>query len=285
VPDWLSLFLTVIGTIGLTTVVNLVVRSRELTLARRYFRLNSKAPTSVVLVTSGYEDGGIAGAIHKRHVVSLATLQASAMFAEMLGTFHYGQGLKLTISEGLRSAPRGDLALLGGPVKNKLAAHFLSAFNAANPELRIDREIKDDKRILRIGAWSETFTPQLQADGTPANDLALLIVWKNPFAREQRRAVLCAGFTSWGTAAAAEYYCTDFFRFRYKQLRREHELPRARSKKWPIFVTALEVRMTGDAIVSTKERFFAVVPSDPQHVMKSKPVEKPELPSLQRSAQ
>ena len=89
----------------------------------------------------------------------------------------------------------------------------------------------------------------------------MVVMWVNPLSTRKRRLVLCAGFTTYATAAAARYLVTDFMSDRYATLRRQHGLPRLwHPRKWGCFVLALEIRLANDQVIEVKERAFVPLP-------------------------
>ncbi len=293
----LGLVLGVLGLFGFTTLISFATWTQFMTRAHRYLRLARRQPLEIVLVTSSLEEGGVEGARYKRPTSSFHTLRAATQFAEQLGALRKRKPLRVSISERLTAAPDGDLVLLGDPSKNVLGKHFLAYFNAVNAEhgLEIDRtstrvpstpRVEYRSRVWRHlgGRTTRLSTPATvrsifrlrvgeklvaeyelspQGDsGSPSSDIGLIVAWLSPFSLEKRRAVLCAGWTSHGTAAAADYYLNQLPSVRYQQLRREGRLPRLYSKRWPCFICVVEVALIGEQVVSVNEVFFAQVPDE-----------------------
>ena len=160
--------------------------------------------------------------------------------------------------------------LLGDPSKNVLARHFLTYFTAVNADdgLAISRTCTSDPATgratfaLRVGEQLVAeYESSLQPGSRfPSTDIGLIVAWLSPFSQEKRRAVLCTGWTSHGTAAAADYYLNHLLSVRYRQLRRDGTLPRLYSRRWPCFVCAVEVVLVGEQAVSVNEVFLAAVP-------------------------
>jgi len=67
---------------------------------------------------------------------------------------------------------------------------------------------------------------------------------------------MSAGFTSWGTAAAAAYLTDNMLNGRYSEARRDRLLPRTLSPAWPDFLAVLDVVVLGNVVVSVQERYF-----------------------------
>lgn len=255
---WISFAFTVVGAIGLATLGRLAMLSREYGRLRRYLGFGRSRPLTIVLVTSAMDVGGIPEAQYKRPLVSLPTLQAAAVLTEVLGSLRYQKPVVLSVSETLMLSRDDDIAVLGGPIKNRVASQFIELFNEQHPDLAVCRDVRDDgHRWLQIGDWARSYAPELQPDGSPAADLALLIAWRNPFCVRLRRGVLCGGFTAWGTAAAARFFAKEFPRDFYAAAKRDHLMPWSVSRNFPCYVAALDVVIVGLAVVRATPCFFA----------------------------
>ena len=255
--------LAIIGTIGLTTFVNAVTWGRNLRRKQRFLRLTRGETADIVLVTSGYDVGGVKGVNYKRPVTSMGTLQAASYFSKTIGDLKLRKEVAVHVSQHLERKPHGDLILLGDPTKNQVAQEFLNDFNLAYPDLAITRPECEGGRELRIGDYVRRFAIELQAQSeNPRTDIGLIVFWKNPFSIRRRRAIFCAGFTGWGTAAAAHYVLNDFQCHRYRELRKSRHLPRSRSQRWPCFVAVIEVTMAADKFLRFRELRVVTLPDE-----------------------
>jgi len=176
VPVWLNVVITIVGTIGLTTLGNLWIRSRDLGSGRRLIRLQHREPLSIVLVTSGNESGGIEGVQYRRHTVSLATLLAATTIAGLTASLGYRKPHEIAVSETISRAPTGDIVLLGGPIKNRLSMEFIERFNRTFPENQIRRDLREGRRVLQVGEYEAELTQNVGADGQATRDVALLVM-------------------------------------------------------------------------------------------------------------
>lgn len=254
--------LTIVGVVGLTTLVNAVTWGRNLGRKQRFFRLRRREPADIVLVTSGYEVGGVDGVHYKRPLTSMGTLQGATMFSRAIGDLKLGKEVAVHISQHLERQPQGDLILLGDPTKNPVAHEFVEDFNRAFPDVAIRRpERPGGGRELWIGddVFEYEVVPQAQSEN-PRTDLGLIVFWRNPFGFERRRAIFCAGFTGWGTAAAAHYVLHDFQTHRFPELRRTGHLPALLSRRWPCFLAVIEVTMAADKFLRFRELKLVALP-------------------------
>lgn len=258
----LQVVLTLVGTVGLATLLSALTLTRRLGLRYRFFRFRRSEHIDIILVTSGYEAGGVAGVEYRRPVTSFGTLQAASMFSKAVGDQKMKKAVEVHVSEEIDGRPEFDLVLLGDPTKNVVAEAFLRDFGTVFPDLAIRRpRIGEMGRSLQIGDWEREYHVELQAKSTNIReDLGLIICWINPFTLRKRRAIYCAGFTGWGTSAAAKYLLTDFFDMRYRELRRERKLPGVARRSWPCFVCVVCVEFAAARPVRFKEVFLRTLP-------------------------
>jgi hypothetical protein len=124
--------------------------------------------------------------------------------------------VSIHLSNYIRGALDQNLVALGGPAKNEIAASILKdlprdydlaefTFDDVEDSLTID----DGRSQPYVVA---NFQPRIK-EGYPSTDYGLVVVTTRA-AQDDRpvRTILCAGFTTYGTAAAADYLFTYMVR-------------------------------------------------------------------------
>ncbi|HXS33648.1 MAG TPA: hypothetical protein VN758_07750 [Solirubrobacterales bacterium] len=217
----------------------------------RFFSLKRDESIDLVLVTSDYEEGDN----YRRHVTSYDTLRAATHFAERIGGLRLDKDTNLRVSERLDDPPTRDLVVLGGSdaPKNRVAKVFLDEFNEAHPELEISRPREEGSRRLVVGSEEWDWNGWSDGKDDVNTDVAVIVVWRNPFVSESRRGIYCAGFTAAGTAAATEHLLSDLCREgRRRSLGWKRINPFAR----PNFVSVVEFAFAGEQALPRGEALF-----------------------------
>lgn len=263
-PESLNVILAIIGLIGLPAIWSVVMRSRELTAGRRLLRFQQSEPLTVVMPTSAHEEGGAEGARYQRHTVNRPSLDALVNLTSFIATLGYKKPHHLVVSADISGTVRGDLAMMGGPLKNKVSRNFLELFNETHPELCIDRE-RTESGNWQISVGGSVVAVLESDEGRAVqHDLALLVAWHNPFSGNngERRAMMFAGFTGMGNNAAVQYLDQNLPKglLAYRIWRTKRSLPAIYSKRWPKFIAVLKVRVDNQEVVSFREVFFAPIP-------------------------
>lgn len=264
----MNAILAVIGVIGLGTIISGAAYFRTLTRAQAFLRLGYRAPADIVLTTSSMLDRG-PDAGYRRVLTSVGNLRAASDFSREIGAIRARNEIRIRLSTEIDNTLDSDLIVIGGPQRNIVAQHFLAHLVAQYPELGLVFEDRTPDRCrVALGTFAAEYeqVDQCAFPGIPETDVALLVLWINPFATARRRGVLCAGFTSHGTAAAAQYLLGDFMTYRWRQ-RRRRILPGTRFAKheerlpsvfgWAQFAAVLKVTMVGDKPIDIKELAFA----------------------------
>ena len=137
----------------------------------------------------------------------------------------------------------------------------MDELRACHPDIGLAITELDDDCSVTLAGHCENFTLTIQPGPgeIPARDVALIALWVNPFAMKKRRLLLAAGFTAYGTAAAASYLIHDIVDDRYRALRKHSGgvLPRLASlRTWPCFMV-IEVKMIHDQVAEIRELAFA----------------------------
>jgi hypothetical protein len=261
VPSTEQLILAILGIVGLSGILAAVRTSRRLSRHHRFFRFRGTEQVDMILTTSARVPGGF-GITYLRAVTAVGNLKGATEIARAVGYGARRRPILVSASAELESPLDGDLVLIGLPGKNAVSHIVVSALAMRYPEvnLRIEESEEDGCRMT-LGEFSEEYSVCTQAEShLPTRDLALIVLWVNPLAVRKRRLIWCAGFTAYGTAAAASYLVDDIVNDRLKRLRREHRaLPSLWSRRWPCFVMVIEARLVNDQVVHVQERAFAVL--------------------------
>jgi hypothetical protein len=98
-----------------------------------------------------------------------------------------------------------DLVILGGLIGNEIAELFTSRLCASfgRPIFRFNDVGTMDVTLDTHSV--EGFDLQVSRAGTITRDLGAVVIWRNPFTDDWRRAIMCIGFSSYGTADAARW--------------------------------------------------------------------------------
>jgi hypothetical protein len=245
------------------------------------------------LPTSERGPGGL-GVKYIRPTTAVGNMRGAVEIAQMVGHVSRRRVLSVAVSEDIESDLSGDLVLIGLPGKNAASKRVLEHLKSRHPDInftiselghpcgRIKRVLKrlrpdnsnGDVAIpeshesgvrISLGGFCEDFKLTFQGSSEiPDRDLAVIVLWINPFARgKKRRFLLCAGVTAYGTAAAAAYVVNDLVDYRYRQLRkaRKHALPSLFSpRRWACFAMIVEVLLQNDQAINLIERSFVALP-------------------------
>jgi hypothetical protein len=192
---------------------------------RHLLGFRRRAPIDLVLTTST-----VAAAIHgvpvHRPLTGYGQVRAVASCAKALASHYPRKDVHIHLSGFIRNRLDRDLVILGGPAKNEAARDLLDdlprryTFNAFAFDDEADTLQFDDGRGSQFTQLH--FAPQIM-DGYPVSDYGLIVAMKRG-ANSSHRTILCAGFTTYGTAAAAEYLFNDLVALSRWQLRKKLQL-------------------------------------------------------------
>lgn len=215
--------------------------------AQRVLSFRRSMPVDIVLTTSS-----VALSEHgkpvSRPLTGYGQVRGVANCAQALAKHYPRKAIQIHLSGFIRNRLDHDLVVLGGPAKNEVSRTLLKdiavqynlkklEFNDIDGSLNI---VDSYNRELRI----DNFDTELR-EGAPASDIGLIIAISrrdHPSAR-RTRCIFCAGFTTYGTAAAAEYMFLDLPSF---GLRRLNDL---------LGTGYRSVKSVGDFIIVTEARF------------------------------
>jgi hypothetical protein len=252
------------GFIGLGSILKAAALTRHWRRNRRFLRFRFHEPVDVVISTDKRLDTPLTetGRTYPRFVASLGSLEAASDFSRLIGQVKSRKPIRIQMSEKLTSELRGDLVLLGGPVLNDVSDLFLRRLNEVYDDINVVFEDdKAEQARISVGSFSDSYdcTMQRRHPDFPTDDFALVVAWRNPFAHAKRRAILCAGFTYHGTAAATHYLINEVIP-RGGPLGCECRWWQGLRRTWPCFVLALRVQFSADKPVLVEERAVAPLP-------------------------
>ncbi|MFB4276741.1 hypothetical protein ACBJ59_15720 [Nonomuraea sp. MTCD27] len=182
---------------------------------RRLLQFSRTAPIDLVLTTSSVTEA-VHGVPASRPLTGYGQVRAVASCVRALASLYPRKNVNIHLSGFIRNRLDRDLVILGGPAKNEAAVAMLDDFLLVHDLQRFSfddvadtLEIADhDGRRFEV----KDFDPHI-ADGYPATDHGLIIVTYHYGQSGRRyRSILCAGFTTYGTAATADYLFGDLVR-------------------------------------------------------------------------
>lgn len=249
----------IIGVVGLagitaTNVARWLGYFARINKGARFFGLKRDEPVDLVLVTSADQQGDN----YRRQLTSYDTLRAATHVAERIAELRLRKTTNLRVSERLEDPPSKDLVVLGGSAapKNRVAKILLEEFNESHPELEILRPRGDGSRTLTVGEHEWRWEAWSEDEKAVNKDVAVIVVWRNPFVFGKRRAIYCAGFTAAGTAAATDYLLTELSR---DGRRRSLGWRRINPFLSPSFVSVVEFDFAGNQPLLRREALFRAV--------------------------
>lgn len=189
-----------LGAIGIVPVmVAGSVSLLSLRRANRILRFSQKTPLDVILTTSDY--GQHPSGTSTSFRTNVGEIEGLGSVARALGRHYQGKSMRVHVSADIKNVLDSDVVVLGGPLLNDVARDFVDAFNK-----KYSAKLIHDAPAQRlvVGDYACEGYDLKRRDGVPGQDLALVLLACNLFTKSASRDVLCAGFTTYGTAAAAE---------------------------------------------------------------------------------
>jgi hypothetical protein len=201
--------------VGLIGIVPILWAARQIVLrqlhARRLLQFGVRRNLDVVVTTSAF--ARTPGGTSRSYKTNLGEVMGLASLAGALGRYYPRKPLEIHMSERVRHSLDKDLVVLGGPLFNNCAKDFITRFNRLYPTASI--ELDAQKHSLQVGSrYREEEYDLAVSAGIPAQDLAVILIGRNPFASRQGAGILCAGLSTYGTAAAADYVFTTLVKRR-----------------------------------------------------------------------
>jgi len=257
----LSDVLTLLGIVGVSGIAAAARFSRRWGRHYRFFRLQRGEPVDIVLTTSaGSTQGGYGQVNYQRPTTSVGNMKAATELAQAIGYGSRRRRISVSGSAELETRLAGDVVVIGLPGKNAASRLMIDHLRVCCPSLGLEIDELAVARMALDGVSHEyMFTPQEGSD-LPSYDLAFILFWVNPVAVRKRRLIVCGGFTTYGTAAAARYLVEDIRDTRLGALRRRNpSMPRLWRRRWTCFVAILEIRFVHDQAVEVIERKFVAL--------------------------
>lgn len=173
-------------------------------------RLSPRGPIDFVLTTSAMHiSPRHLGAKIKRPVTGIGQIQGTAHASKAIGSLYRRKQIRVHLSVDVRNTLDQDLLIIGGPAKNAVARQYFELLPASPSG---DRTAFDDvdgfMAVPRRDGPGLAINVKMNLDDIhfiPTEDWGIVILSTNPFTTEHRRAIFISAFTSYGTAATAEY--------------------------------------------------------------------------------
>jgi hypothetical protein len=201
-----SLFLGIVGAVPVTvTILSFAHRWRRV---RSVLRYRATGRVDIVISTSLQqmkEDGGKATVM--RALSPEGDIMAIESAVTSLSRDYRSKKLITHVSDRVHGRLNDDLLILGSTSANRYCTSFLERFG-----LGLDSNLKIDVAACYIAIDREGEERLIidgfdvrrgDNDGLPQRDLVYIACGGNPYNRD-RRAIVCAGFTTYGIGAAGE---------------------------------------------------------------------------------
>jgi hypothetical protein len=259
-----GIILGIIGLSGLITAGQLALRGVSRT--HGFLRLRGNADEAIDIVISEAEHGeGGVGFTYPRTTTPVGNLKAATQLAQAGGQAARRRPIIVAVSQEVESTLTGDLLVLGMPGKNQVADLIVEHLQRCHPEMGLDIQQGPPAKAaaIELCGHKDTYEPTRQPGvDIPDHDFALIVMWVNPTSTRKRRLILCAGFTAYGTEAAARYLVDDLMGHRYRKLRKARPgLASVYSlRRWPCFAMVVKIVLMNGQAVDVIQRAFAVLP-------------------------
>ena len=175
---------------------------------RRLLRLTRGCPLDLIATTS---DMSLSkkGPRVRRATTGHGQVQGIAQCAQCIGHFYWRKNLRVFISRQVTDRLTNDIVILGGLIGNEIAELFTSQLCDS-----FGREIFGFNDVGTLDVTLDNYVVKdyklsLNSDGTLSRDLGAVIIWRNPFTPDWRRAIMCIGFSTYGTADAARWVFSE----------------------------------------------------------------------------
>jgi hypothetical protein len=165
-------------------------------------RFDSRSRVDIVITTSTTSRSSHGRAATTRSLTAEGELVGIASATTTLAQCYRRKEVRIHVSRKVGSELDEDLIIMGGPVANLYASQFLELISE---QTRIPIEFNAPDAFVRVGEFARN-DYNIQLDhGMPQRDIGLLIKSRNPF-NPEKNAVLCAGLTTYGTGAVAQFF-------------------------------------------------------------------------------
>ncbi len=167
---------------------------------------DDQRPLDVVVTTAGKAESVVGPSGFTRYTTGFGQVVGLATCASRLKTIYPRKTIRVQFSEHVTD-PSHDLIILGGLDGNEYASRLVEEFREAFGDSGAEWFHYDDRGTTEVVLGSAKYVPfDLRIEnGVVRQDLGIVIFWRNFLSSEWRRAVLCYGFTSYGTAEASRF--------------------------------------------------------------------------------
>ena len=254
IAEKVSIAIGVISLIGVIPVLQVWCEwLARLLPARLLIGFKTREPLDVILTTSALELSPI-GASVIRATTGIGQVEGVAYLSRFLGAAYRKKVTSIAISKQASTRLNEDLVLFGGPSKNEYSSRFIEKLSTEVPGLRL--VVDDNGSKLEVAGNLYDIQNLRIHKGLPGKDIALVVVWKNPFSANAKRAVYCAGMTSYGTSGAAAWLFQDVL----MSGARRGKLVKKVGRWSPSFLAVLEVEIVNGSVASVSDLFVTGIP-------------------------
>lgn len=171
--------------------------------ARRLLRLRRRGSVDIVVTTSDQTRSAYGAASAQRALAPEGEVQAVGGVASTLGRWYPRLRLNIQVSNRLARELARDLVVLGGPAGNHISRQLLEELSST---MTAPLSIDAGNCALQVGSYVASAYDLCKEHDIPNRDLGVVVVGMNPLASNHRRLIICAGFTTYGTGAAADFF-------------------------------------------------------------------------------
>jgi hypothetical protein len=175
--------------------------------ARRVLGMSTRGQLDVVVTTSQI---AVSDREVSRPMTGIGQLDGAMSCARAIGRVYRKKRLVAHMSVSPRNSLQNDVVLLGGISSNDASRQlYCSLRERFGPEALCFNDKSND---LFVADWRcRSYDLGLRRNNTVARDLGLIVFWVNPESPEDARcrAILCLGFSTYGTEAAATFAFTE----------------------------------------------------------------------------
>lgn len=215
--------------------------------ARRFLSFSSNEEIDIIVTISDFKKDE-KGLSIKRATTGIGQIKGIASAARLIGRLYRKKSVNVQLSGIITQRPDKDLIVLGGPAKNNISKKLIEIFKSKNSEISFEFNDVSPKIKLDDFTVSEPDL-DLNGDGEIDKDYAIVISWKNPFAVKDRRVIMCAGFTSYGTAGGAIWLFEDMLMQSGWKLKKLNGLTNYKKSN---FVAVIEIRIASGQVIGTE---------------------------------
>lgn len=236
-----GLVVSIVGIVPIATAASIGVSRRRR--GRSVVAFDRRCPVDVVLTLSSETVTRTSKPI-VRPLTGIGHVVGATEVSRCLARFYIKKTMRVHLSGHITSRLDGDEVILGGPSKNEEAARFLrriEAYCSVKEFFYSDQSPCSLRIVANDGRSFERYEYETGiSSGFPKQDLCLIVAatTTNETGR-RRRLILCSGYTSYGTGAAAEYFFGEVAEMRGRQIKRLLG-PASHFNGWGILVAEAE---------------------------------------------